>query len=101
MNGKSPEEEDNQPKHDITVPRDPHPAPGGGPTMPPADGPRMRDEDYAVQDQPLVPGSPPARALQAHPPKGEGQLGVGTAGDAGRPTKEGLHDKPVPPRGRV
>lgn len=69
--------------------------------MPSPDTTPMRDEDYAVQDQPLVAGSPPEKRLQRHAPPGKDQLRVGTAGDAARPTKEGLHDKPIPPRDRV
>lgn len=46
----------------------------------------------------LDPDSPPARALQAHPPKGRGQLDVGTGGDAARPGKTGLSATSIQPR---
>lgn len=69
--------------------------------MPAPDGQLMRDEDYTDRDKPLLPKSAEAKRLQEHPPKGKGQLGVGTAGDAGRPTKEGVYGKPVPPRGHM
>ena len=96
----NPKDPNTAPK-DIQVPRDSRIDTGGGPPMPAADGATMRDEDYAEQDQPLLPDSPAAKRLQARPPRGRDQLRVGTAGDAGRPTKEGIHDKPVPPRGRL
>ena len=57
------------------------------------------DENYTDQDKPLVAGSAEARALHDRPPKTKGTLGVGTAGDAARPTKPGIHSKPIPPRG--
>ena len=59
------------------------------------------DENYTDQDKPLVAGSAEARALHDRPPKTKGTLGVGTAGDAARPTKPGIHNKPVPPRGQM
>jgi hypothetical protein len=60
-----------------------------------------RDEYYTDQDKPLVAGSREARALHDRPPPTKGELGVGTAGDAARPTKPGIHNKPVPPRGNM
>lgn len=69
---------------------------------PPAAGSRqVLDEDFASTDRPVLPNTKTARALQDHPPKGEGQLDVGTGGDAGRPGKEGFDGKPIPPRGRM
>jgi hypothetical protein len=59
------------------------------------------DEEYTDQDKPLVADSPEARALHDHPSKTKGNLGVGTAGDAARPTKPGIHNKPIPPRGHM
>lgn len=59
------------------------------------------DEDYTDQDKPLVAGSAEAKALHDHPPKTKGTLGVGTAGDAARPAKPGIHNKPAPPRGKM
>src|SRR3954464_9219451 len=61
----------------------------------------LRDEYYTDQDKPLVAGSDEARALQARPPRAKGETGVGTAGDAARPMKPGIHNKPVPPRGQL
>jgi hypothetical protein len=60
-----------------------------------------RDEYYTDQDKPLVAGSKEARALHEKPPRTKGELGVGTAGDAARPIKPGIHNKPVPPRGQM
>jgi hypothetical protein len=59
----------------------------------------LPDEAYTDQDKPLVGDSREARALHDRPPRTKGTLGVGTAGDAARPTKPGLHNKTVPPRG--
>jgi hypothetical protein len=58
------------------------------------------DEEYTDEGKPLVTGSREAKALHNRQP-GKGQLGVGTAGDAARPTKPGIHNKPVPPRGHL
>lgn len=46
----------------------------------------------------LEPDSPPARALHAQPPRGKGQLDVGTGGDAARPGKTGLSPTSIRPR---
>lgn len=59
------------------------------------------DEEYTDRDKPLVAGSKEARALQDRPPRTKGTLGVGTAGDAARPTKTGIHSKTLPPRGHM
>lgn len=64
-----------------------------------ANGLAMRDEDYTDRDKPLLPDSTEAKRLQQNPPKGSGQLRIGTAGDAARPSKVGIYGKPVPPRG--
>lgn len=69
--------------------------------MPAPNGPGMKDEDYTHRDKPLLPKSATAKRLQEHPPEGKEQLRRGTAGDAGRPTKEGIYGKPVPPRGHM
>lgn len=61
----------------------------------------MRDEDYTDRDKPLIAGSIEAKRLQEHPPTGTDQLEVGSAGDAARPTKEGIDGKPIPPRGQL
>lgn len=74
---------------DDKMPRDAMPAP---------EDVNVRDEYYADGDKPLVAGSREAKLLQKNPPPAPGELGVGTAGDAARPTKLGLHDLPVPPR---
>jgi hypothetical protein len=47
----------------------------------------------------LDPESPPARALHKRPPRGKGQLGVGTGGDAARPGKTGIAPTSIRPRG--
>lgn len=59
------------------------------------------DEAFGDQDKPLVAGSREARALHDRPPKTKETLGVGTAGDAARPSKPGIHNKPIPPRGKL
>ena len=91
---------DTQPKR-IEVPRDEELDRDNGSAMPAPDGPSMRDEDYTDREKPLLPDSVEAKRLQHHPPKGRDQLRVGTAGDAGRPTKEGIEGKPLPPRGHM
>lgn len=101
MNRNSPNPQENKRDSNVHVPRDDRLDTGGGPPMPPPDGALMRDEDYAEQDASLLPNSRPAKALQRKPPPGKGQLGVGTAGDAARPSKDGIHNKPVPPRGQL
>lgn len=97
MNQNTPDPE----SHEIKVPRDRRLDTRDGPPMPSPGGEIMKDEDYADQDKPVLPDSVSAKRLQARPPKGTDQLRVGTAGDAARPSKEGIHNKPVPPRGRV
>jgi len=42
--------------------------------------------------------SPPARALHDRPPKGRGQLTVGSGGDAARPGKTGISATSIQPR---
>lgn len=59
------------------------------------------DEDYASEGQPLAPDAPEVKKLHRTPPKGQGQLDIGTGGDAGRPGKEGVTGKPIPPRGHM
>lgn len=66
--------------------------------MPAPDRVNIRDEDYSARNKPLVAGSREARALHDNPPPPKGELGVGTAGDAARATKGGIHDTTVPAR---
>jgi hypothetical protein len=61
----------------------------------------IQDEDYTDREKPLVADSDAARALHDRPPRTKGGLGVGTAGDAARPTKTGIYGKPLPPRSRA
>ena len=81
------------------VPRDPDvgKADAGGREPKSAADVNPRDEYYTDLDKPLVAGSKPARVLHDNP----GKLGVGTAGDAARATKPGVHNKPIPPRGSL
>ena len=60
----------------------------------------IEDEEYTDRDKPLVADSDAARALHDNPSRTKGDLGVGTAGDAARPSKTGIYGKPVPPRSR-
>jgi hypothetical protein len=68
---------------------------------PPAVDANAPDEIYTDGDKPLLPDSKEARALHERPPPTKDELGVGTAGDAGRGSKPGLHNKPIPPRGQM
>jgi hypothetical protein len=88
-----------KPQREITVPRV-QPTDDKLPKepMPSPDTTNARDEDYANAGKPLVADSREAKALHENPPRAKGELGVGTAGDAARPTKMGIHDKPIPPR---
>jgi hypothetical protein len=85
------------------VPRDPGRGEAGRRSTEPKSAADVnpRDEYYTDKDKPLVAGSKPARALHDNPPPAKGELGVGTAGDAARPTKTGIHGKPIPPRGAL
>lgn len=88
---------------DPQVPREPplDGEPGHhAPPTPSAADVNTPDEQYYDGDKPLVAGSDEARALHDRPPPAKGELGVGTAGDAARPSKLGLHDKGVAPRNR-
>jgi hypothetical protein len=58
------------------------------------------EEDDTERDHGLIDDSPPARALHEKPPA-KGQLTTGSGGDAARPGKEGIHGKPLPPRGHL
>ncbi len=101
---KRPPQPDSSRKSKVTVPRDHHvdgsPGDKSERTPSPADT-NMPDEDYNDGDKPLVAGSREARALHDRPPPAPGELGIGTAGDAARPIKPGLHTKGVPPRGKL
>jgi hypothetical protein len=61
----------------------------------------MPDEGYSDQDKPLVADSREVGALHDRSARNKGTLGVGTAGDAARPTKTGIHSKTIPPRGQM
>lgn len=67
----------------------------------PAPGTQANPNDETAPRRELMADSPLAREMHEHPPKGPGQLDVGTGGDAARPGKEGIHDQPIPPRSRV
>ncbi|HEX2100933.1 MAG TPA: hypothetical protein VHF69_09730 [Candidatus Synoicihabitans sp.] len=69
--------------------------------IPGADDRNVVDEDYATDQAPLSPDAKLASELHDRPPRGAGQLDRGTAGDAGRPSKEGITGKPIPRRGHV
>lgn len=69
--------------------------------IPGPDDRNVVDEDYATDQAPLAPGSPLGEQLHENPPKGSGQLGIGTGGDAARPGKEGIDAKPIPRRGHL
>lgn len=84
-------------KKRVTVPRDPDAGQAPDDTTPPRhhspEGVRARVRGS------LDPDSPSARALHENPPKGAGQLDVGTGGDAARPGKTGLSATSINPRG--
>lgn len=69
--------------------------------VPGPDDRNVVDEDYATDQQGLAPDSPLGDELHDNPPETQGQLDVGTGGDAARPGKEGIDGKPIPRRGRV
>lgn len=71
-----------------------------------SDGPavgsiQMADEDYATEGRPIPGDTDPAKALQKNRRPGEGQLTTGSGGDAARQGKEGIFNKPIPPRGNM
>ena len=68
--------------------------------MPSPDTVNMPDEGYAPGPKPLPSDSPLAAQLHEHPPQGEDQLEVGSAGDAARPSKTGIVNPTLPPRGQ-
>jgi hypothetical protein len=102
---------ENQPEpvrsKNITVPREPpldgddDPAAPRDDRAPAAGSVNILDEDYAASGKPLPPDSPIAKALHAHPPRAKDELDVGTAGDAARPTKDGITPTQIPPRGHL
>lgn len=104
MNTSSPKESRSRRDHPIEVPRDRQTENSSAPSRqwtPAAGSINAPDELYAAGgDKPLPPNSPEANALQARPPRAKGELGVGSAGDAARPTKEGFTGKSLPPRGQ-
>lgn len=67
--------------------------------MPSPDTVNIRDEDYPAAGKPLLPDSPEAEALHENRAPGKDQLEVGSAGDAARPTKTGIMNPTLPPRG--
>ena len=69
--------------------------------MPSPDTINIRDEDYPSANKPLPEDSLFAQKLHEHPPQGEDQLEVGSAGDAARPTKTGIMKPTLPPRGQM
>jgi hypothetical protein len=90
---------------DITVPRDQpteSEATSRKQRMPSPDDVNAPDE-YLAQDadQPLPSDAPAGEALHKNPPPAKGELGVGSAGDAARPTKEGVSATTVPGRGNL
>ncbi len=98
-----PSENPNQPSK-ITVPRDRDvdtAETSRREVMPSPDTINIRDEDYPASDQPLPSDSQHARALHAQPPGGRDQLRPGSAGDAARPSKTGIMNPSLPPRGNV
>lgn len=93
-----------KPSPQPTVPRDADIEDSANPTPSPPSAADVnpRDEEiYTDREKPLVAGSREARLLHDNPPRTKGTLDVGTAGDAARPTKPGIHGKPLPPRGDV
>jgi hypothetical protein len=66
--------------------------------IPGADDRNALDEDRATDQGAVAADSPNAERLH-QPPRTQGQLDVGTGGDAARPGKEGVSGKPIPPRG--
>jgi hypothetical protein len=102
MNTHDSDSSDQSVRKEITVPRDPSTegkaAPRNQP-MPSPDQVNAPDEYLAHDaDQPLPPESVAGKTLHENPPKTKGQLGVGSAGDAARPTKEGISATTIPPR---
>ena len=105
MNDSTPDEALTPTKSDtrnIVVPRDPDVdgSPGASTDQPPPANSAGHDEGDTTRDHGLIEGSPPAEALHRRPPE-RGQLTTGSGGDAARPGKEGIHGKPVPPRGHM
>jgi hypothetical protein len=103
MNSNFSPDAPNQSRKDIVVPRDPdvdtdH---GESEVMPSPDTVNIADEDYPSDDKPLLPESPAARKLHENPPQGTDQLEVGSAGDAARPSKTGIMNTTLPPRGQM
>jgi hypothetical protein len=67
--------------------------------MPSPDDVNAPDEYASGGDKPLPADSAAAAALHETPAHGQDQLRAGSAGDAARPSKEGITGKPIPPRG--
>lgn len=104
MNSNPSSESSQQPGKEITVPRDPDvdtAADNSSEVMPSPDTVNIADEDYPSDDKPLLPESAAARKLHENPPKGSDQLEVGSAGDAARPSKTGIMNTTLPPRGQM
>ena len=69
--------------------------------VPGADDRNALDEDQSPEQGSFPPDAPTVGKLHNRPPQGQGQLEIGTGGDAGRPGKTGVTGKPIPPRGDV
>jgi len=89
-------------RQNITVPRDPDvetSETSRAERMPSPNDVNALDEFASGGDKPLSSDSKAAADLHNNPRRAKGELGVGSAGDAARPSKEGITGKPIPPRG--
>ena len=102
MNTSSKRSAESSPDKKITVPRDTDvetSESSRAERMPSPDDVNAPDEFESGGDKPLPSDSKAAADLHDKPPGAKGELGVGSAGDAARPSKEGITGKPIPPRG--
>ena len=81
----------------VTVPRDPDAGRTDDSESPLPRHHSARGEAKRVRGT-LDADSPPARALHERPPRGRGQLTVGSGGDAARPGKTGIAATSIQPR---
>lgn len=65
---------------------------------PPVGSVQLRDEDSQEEEGPIPGESKVAQALHRNRRPREGQLTTGSGGDAARQGKEGIFNKPIPPR---